>query len=70
MAGLSMAHKRDAAVISEVKALRIERQTAKANIDELRTFLDLWSTATDNKKLSFVKDLSQILRTTIKAAVL
>jgi len=70
VAGDLMAHRRSEAIITEQQALRLERQTAKANIDDLRVFLDGWATATDNKKLSFVKDLSQILRTTIKAAVL
>jgi hypothetical protein len=65
-----MAHRRDSAVITEEQAIRAERQAAKALIAELNAFLDLWPTATQNQKIAFVKDLAQISKQTIRAAVL
>ena len=65
-----MAHRRDSAIITEQEAARADRQAAKANIVELNAFLDLWPTATQNQKIAQVKDLAQILKNTIKAAVL
>ena len=65
-----MAHRRDSAIITEQQQGRADRQAAKANIAELNAFLDLWPTATQNQKIAEVKDLAQILKNTIKAAVL
>lgn len=65
-----MAHRRSPAIITEHQATRTDRQTAKANIAELNAFLDLWPTATQNQKIAQVKDLAQVLKNTIRAAVL
>ena len=65
-----MVHRRDPAIITEHQQARADRQTAKANIAELNAFLDLWPTATQAQKIAPVKDLSQILKNTIRAAVL
>ena len=65
-----MAHRRSPTVITEQEAARTDRQVAKANIAELNAFLDLWPTATQNQKIAQVKDLAQILKNTIRAAVL
>ena len=65
-----MPHRRDSAIITEQQAARADRQAAKANVADLNTFLDLWPTATQAQKIAQVKDLAQILKNTIKAAVL
>lgn len=65
-----MPHRRSPAVITEHSATRTERQAAKALIADLNTFLDLWPTATQNQKIAQVKDLTQALKQTIRAAVL
>ena len=70
MAGYLMPHRRSPAVITEHQAARTDRQTARANIAELNAFLDNWSTATQNQKIAEVRDLAQILKNTIRAAVL
>jgi hypothetical protein len=59
-----------AATRAERQALRADRQAAKADIDALVIFLDAWATATQNQRIAFVRDLAQISRRTIKAAVL
>lgn len=55
---------------AERQAIKDDRQAAKADIDALNTFLDAWATATQNQKIAFVRDLAQISKRTIKAAVL
>ncbi len=70
MAGDLMAHRRTPTIITEQQQARADRQQAKANIADLNAFLDLWPTATQAQKIAQVKDLSQILKNTIKAAVL
>ena len=70
MADYLMAHRRDSAIITEQQQARADRQAAKANIAELNAFLDLWPTATQNQKIAQVKDLTQVLKNTIRAAVL
>ena len=70
MADYLMAHRRDSAIITEQQQVKADRQQAKANIADLNTFLDLWPTATQAQKIAQVKDLSQILKNTIRAAVL
>ncbi len=70
MAGDLMAHRRHAAIITEQQQARADRQQAKANIADLNAFLDLWPTATQAQKIAQVKDLAQILKNTIRAAVL
>ena len=65
-----MAHRRDSAIITERQQAQADRQTAKANIAELNAFLDLWPTATQAQKIAQVKDLAQVLKNTIRAAVL
>lgn len=70
MAGDLMPHRRSPEIITEQQQARADRQAAKANIAEINVFLDLWPTATQAQKIAQVKDLSQILKNTIKAAVL
>lgn len=70
MAGDLMAHRRDSTIITEHQQVRADRQAAKANIAELNAFLDLWPTATQAQKIAQVKDLAQILKNTIREAVL
>jgi hypothetical protein len=70
VAGDLMAHRRTPTIITEQQQARADRQQAKANIADLNAFLDLWPTATQAQKIAQVKDLSQILKNTIKAAVL
>ena len=65
-----MAHRRSPTIITEQESARTDRQVAKANIVELNAFLDLWPTATQAQKIAQVKDVTQILKNTIKAAVL
>lgn len=59
-----------AATRAERQALKADRQAAKADLDALQVFLNAWGTATQNEKIAYVRDLAQISRRTIKAAVL
>jgi hypothetical protein len=62
--------RRSNAVKAERQAARQERQAAKADIGALNAFLDGWADASQAQKIAFVRDLSQIIRRTIRAAVL
>ena len=70
MSKSTSADRRDAAAKAANQEMREDRQAAKADVAALNAFLDLWATATQNQKIAFIKDLTQISKRTIKAAVL
>jgi hypothetical protein len=65
-----MAHRRSTAIITEQQQARADRQAAKDDVAALNVFLAAWPTATQADKIAQTRDLTQILKRTIKAAVL